>query len=148
MLALAAIPAALRTALLAALAAAMLALGLYAWWQHHAAASARQEAAEALAAVQQRNTALAQLQALHAREVTALERQASDAAARTARMTPTRRNVDAAPVTTACAVSPAMRAALDGLRRPAAPGGTDAAAGRAPVAAGVPAAAGTAGGGR
>jgi len=48
MLALAALPAALRTALLAALGAAVLALAGYAWWQHGAAASARQDAAQAL----------------------------------------------------------------------------------------------------
>ena len=148
MLALAAIPAALRTALLAALGAGVLALGGYAWWQRGAATAARREATLALAAVAERDTALADLHALHQRQVAALERQAAQAEAAAARMAPTRRNVDAAPVTSACAAAPAMRAALDGLRTRQPAGGAGGTAGGAGQPADVPAAAGTAGAGR
>ena len=54
----------------------------------------------------------------HARSVQALESVTKAAAARTVRNTPVRRNVNAAPRTNACANSPAVRAALDGLRVP------------------------------
>lgn len=54
----------------------------------------------------------------HARSVVALESVTKDAATRVSRTTPIRKNVNAAPRTNACANSPAVRAALDGLRVP------------------------------
>lgn len=67
------------------------------------AATARAEVAEA--EVESRGRAIA-----------ALEQAAAEAAARRAKFEPIRRAVNNAPVTNACVGSPAMRAALDGLR--------------------------------
>ena len=67
------------------------------------AAMARAAAAEA--EVTARNQAIA-----------ALERAAAEVAARQAKFEPIRRAVNNAPATNSCADSPAMRAALDGLR--------------------------------
>jgi hypothetical protein len=68
------------------------------------AANARADAAEAQAEAQ-------------ARAVVALEAQAAEAAAQAARIEPIRRVIHAAPKTTACADSPAIRAVLDVLRQ-------------------------------
>lgn len=109
-----------------AVAAVLLVLG--AAWRVEAARreSADLRAAAAEAAVEGRDRAIG-----------ALERLGAQLAERTAQFQPIRRAVDAAPVTTACATAPAVRAALDGLRQRAA------AAGGAAIPAGLPA--GTAG---
>lgn len=69
--------------------------------------------------------ALGELRQLHQLSIEALERQAAAAVQLAARTAETRRAIANAPNTTACAASPAMRAALAGLRQPvaAAPGG-------------------------
>ena len=92
---------------------------------------------------EQRAAQLVQLQAQHERTVAALESEAASERARADAMATARRMIANAPITTACADSPAVRAALDGLRSkpsaaPGAPGG-------AKQPAGVPGAAGAAG---
>ena len=67
------------------------------------AASARADAAEAEVAARD-----------HA--IAALEQAAAESAARRAKMEPIRRAVNSAPASNSCADSPAVRAALDGLR--------------------------------
>jgi hypothetical protein len=142
---LAALPAALRTGLYAAAGVVLAALIAWGWLNHRAAAAADERATLAEAAVAQRDIALTDLKALHARQVAALERQATEAEARVARMAPIRRAIDAAPVTQACAASPAVAAALRGLRNAATASGTP---GRTSQPASLPSAAGAAAGGR
>jgi type VI protein secretion system component VasK len=96
-----------------AIGAVLAALAGWLWIERGLRQSAEARADAAELAVAARDKAIA-----------GLERQAADAAARTARFATLRRSVDAAPATQACAAAPAVRAALDGLRaRPAAGGG-------------------------
>jgi hypothetical protein len=104
-----------------ALAAVLAALGGWLWVERGLRHSAEARAAVAEAAVKGRD-----------RAITALEHQAAEAAARSARFTTIRRSVDAAPVSNACAAAPAVRAALDGLRAARAGGGAAVAAGLRP----------------
>jgi len=107
------------------------------------AAEARE--AQAMEAAQANQRAVEQIREERAQAIAALSGLAQDIAARAARTIAVRRAIDAAPTTTACVESPAVRAALDGLRRASDPG-----AGGAPGDPGrvarVPAAAGAAGG--
>ncbi|MBW6400758.1 hypothetical protein KPL78_23055 [Roseomonas sp. HJA6] len=97
----------------AALGVVLVGLAGWGWIERAGRISADLRTAAAEAAVQGRDLAIA-----------ALERQATDAAERAARMQTVRRAVDAAPVTRACVDSPAMRAVLRGLRGDAStPGG-------------------------
>jgi hypothetical protein len=111
----------------AGVAAVIALLGGWLWVERGIRQAAELRAAAAEEAVRGREKAIA-----------ALELQAAEAAARSARFTSIRRSVDAAPASNACAAAPAVRAALDGLR--AAP-----AAGGAAVPAGLRAGAGGAG---
>jgi hypothetical protein len=90
----------------AAVAGVLAMLSGWAWLERagRQAANARAEAAEAQAESK-------------ARAITALEAQAAEAAAQVARIEPIRRVIYAAPKTTACVDSPAIRAVLDGLRQ-------------------------------
>lgn len=92
------------------------------------AREAQQQLLDAQAQVAQRNS-----------QIKALERQAAEAAATAARIEPIRREVHAAPRTSACVASPVVRAGLDRLRRARAAGG----AGGAAFAAGLPAGTGS-----
>lgn len=103
-----------------AVAALLIALGAAWWvqtWRLEAAearlADLRGDLAEARAAIAARESVLA-----------ALERQAEAVAAAAARLDPIRRDVNAAPRTTGCLDSPAVRAGLERLRttRPGAAG--------------------------
>lgn len=124
---------------IAAVALGLFAAGALALHQHDARVRAEQllaeekVQAEAIAADQRRTVA-------------ALEAQASEAAARADQLMKVRSSVHAAPVTTGCADRPAIRAALDGLRRTAV-GGPGAAAGGAGVAPPLPGSARAAGAG-
>ena len=89
---------------------------------------AQQQLLDAQAQVAQRNS-----------QIKALERQAAETAATAARIEPIRREVHAAPRTSACLASPVIRAGLDRLRTARAAGD----AGRAAVAAGLPAGSGS-----
>jgi hypothetical protein len=93
-----------------------------------AAREAQQQLLDAQAQVAQRNS-----------QIKALERQALEAAATAARIEPIRREVHAAPRTSACVASPVIRAGLDRLRGARAAGG----AGRAALAPGLPAGTGS-----
>lgn len=98
-----------RALLYAGVAVAALAAGAWALHQHDARVVAEQRAdAQALA--------ISQMQADHARAVAALETRAAEAEARAEASATIRSAIHAAPVTSACASSPAVRAALDGLR--------------------------------
>lgn len=84
------------------------------------AAEARE--ARAIAAVQANLRAVELIREERAQAIAALSGLAQDIAARAARTIAVRRAIDAAPTTTACVDAPAVRAALDGLRRAADPG--------------------------
>lgn len=61
----------------------------------------------------------AEVERQHAATVAALEQAADEAQARAATIEQIRTAIDVQPVTTSCAGSPAVRAAVDGLRRTA-----------------------------
>lgn len=98
-----------------ALALAVVAGGWFLLHQH----DARVRAEAQLSAQAAR---LSALMADHKRVVAALEAESTAAAARVRALETTRKAVYASPRTTGCADSPAVRAALDGLRKPPANG--------------------------
>jgi hypothetical protein len=126
-----------KVAGIAALLAGLLAGGVWLVGEHDARVLAEARAAEQAAQI-------AAIQADHTREVTALQASAADFQARAARTTAIRSSIDAAPHTMGCADSPAIGAALDGLRRHPAASGAGAAPGRAAGPAGLPGPAGAA----
>lgn len=104
-----------RVAGLALLAIALLTAGALALNQHDARVRAEQTVVAQAARI-------ATLQADHARAVAALEAQAAAAQARAKRLASIRSAIDAAPRSSACNASAAVRAVLDGLRHHAAAG--------------------------
>lgn len=104
--------------LYAALGAAVVVLGLVAWALcergEAIAATARADAAERVARANAE--AVEAMRQDRAATVAALTGVARDIAERAAQSASIRRSVYAAPTTTACLDSPAVRAALDGLR--------------------------------
>ena len=109
----------IKLAVAGALLAAVLGLGWTAKHEYDAAAAARaQVAAQALQ--------LATYQADAKANDTALSAAQAAIAARNARSSNTRNLIHAAPATATCASSPAISAALGGLRSPAAATGTPA----------------------
>lgn len=99
---------------------AVLAMLLTAGWalaERGGRISAQAEVTAQAVKLQQNEAALDELQAERARTVAALEVQAAAAETRAAESAAIRRTINAAPVTTACVASPALSAALRGLRR-------------------------------
>ena len=99
-----------RIAGVAVLAVALLTAGALALNQHDARVRAEQTVAAQAAEI-------ATMQADHARAVAALEAQAAAAQTRAKRLASIRSAVDAAPLSSACSASAAVRAVLDGLRQ-------------------------------
>ena len=125
-----------RTMLLAGVSALAVAAAGYALHVHDVGI----RAADAAAA---QKVAIDTLNADHARAIAALEQVAAATQARAASSTLIRTAASAAPTSNACAVSPAVRAGLDGLRSRATTGGAATSAGQSQnVRAGTGAAAG------
>jgi hypothetical protein len=127
--------AALQWAIIAALGASLVA-GLL--WYRAEAATAGARAAQSERLLADNAAALAELTRERDRAVAALEAEAVAARRRDADFAAIRSAIHAAPVSTACVASPAVRAALGGLQRRAAAGGGPGGAGGGPAgAAGV-----------
>jgi hypothetical protein len=124
-----------KVAGIAALLAGLIAGGVWVVREHDA-----RVLAEALAAEQA--VQIAAIQADHVREVAALQAAAADAQAHAARTIAIRSSIDATPHTMGCANSPAIGAAVDGLRRHSVASGAGAAPGRVAGPAGLPGPAG------
>lgn len=118
------------------LACGVAAAGYLVWLGAHDRAVLAEQAAKEAAAVAE--TQIADLR----RAVDAADAEARDATERAAKVTVIKTEIARAPVTVACVRSPAVAAALDGLR---AAGGGNGPPGGAGVPVGMPAAAGPAG---
>lgn len=117
--------------------AAALALAMVSAWallERGNRIAARAELAHAQDLLRRNEAALAQLRDERDRTVAALEGVAQRAAERVVRNVALRRAVHEAPATNACLSSPALAAALDGLRNPprGTPGGATQAGGESP----------------
>lgn len=100
-------------------------------WYRDAAHVAQGEARQAAERLAQNAAALEELRRERDRAMAAVEAEARVAAARETRASQLRRTIDATPRTDACVASPAVSAALAGLRRRGAAGGEGGAGGGA-----------------